>query len=135
MKKIIIILVISFFNLIVTAQSFTIAKLKVGEIELSIDSSSYGKYMFCHYQNDKYSYISDICSIMIKDSLTLSKFIKDLRRIIESSIDIRISNGYTLAKNGNVMYLSNDENKFILLKKRQIEKLIPVLETYFRYLK
>lgn len=101
--------------------------------QVVIDKKDTVVYFYMGYQNQKYTHISDIGSIMVSSRAVAEEFIKALREISEvgagTDYDIRVHN-FSVSKYSftNKVFISDRNGKYTTLTKAQVLNLASSVE-------
>ena len=144
MKKIIgLLLVFVLCNVQVFSQTITkeISQQRIGSVDcnyymsIEIPASDTTYYIFCSFQNMKYSSITDIGRIVISTKIELDKIIGDLKECVKyiDNQSIGFSTGdFVLHRSSKDLYLYDRRgnfDKFTTLSKNKVLKWISWLDS------
>ena len=143
MKKILsILLVLGVFSTHLFSQTITkdLNSKKIGSLDckhsmsINVEKSDTSYYVYCGFQNQKYSSITDIGSIFMSTMVEKDRIVSDLKKCVKYMDDKSISftlNEFTLYDFSKNLYI-NDESgvkKYTTLNKRNVLKWIEWLES------
>jgi len=143
MKKILsILLVLGVFSTHLFSQTITkdLSKKKIGTVDckhymsINVEKSDTSYYIWCGFQNQKYSSISDIGSVFITSLVERDRVVSDLKECVKYMDDKSISftiNEFTLYDFSKNLYI-NDESgvrKYTTMRKKNVLKWIEWLES------
>jgi len=138
MKKLLIVL-LCIFSTQIFSQTITkdLKKEKIGSLKcsyimkLKVGSSDTSLYVYCGFQNQKYSTIVDIGSIMITTMEKKDNIVSDLKECVKYMDDKSISfsiGQFDLFDFSKNLYI-NDNRKYTTLSKKNVLKWIEWLES------
>ena len=143
MKKLLsVLLVLGFFSTHLFSQTIKkdLNSKKIGSLNckhsmsINVERSDTSYYVFCGFQNQKYSSITDIGSIFMSTMVEKDRIVSDLKKCVKYMDDKSISftlNEFTLYDFSKNLYI-NDESgvkKYTTLNKRNVLKWIEWLES------
>lgn len=149
MKKIITLFMTLFCFINLNGQTFRSIKSEINipdntKFVIETDNNIKTEYIIIMYQNAKYSHITDLGFIFIRDSIQLSDFIKNLEKMVSymenppnteyiDMSDIPLQGKYKYTLHLNLKYnfgmaLCNQEDKYCYLKLNKLKKLIEWLK-------
>jgi hypothetical protein len=123
-----------------TSSRKTIATESSFKVYESISGVDTMVYYYFSFQNQKYSHITDLGSILLhkkEDVLLLQQQLKEFSEIEEKVTQSVKTNNYELAiyDFSNNIYLIDSKGKYTTLTKKQAIKLSEALPLYLEYLK
>ena len=143
MKKILsILLVLGVFSTHLFSQTITkdLNSKKIGSLDckhsmsINVERSDTSYYVYCGFQNQKYSSITDIGSIFMSTMVEKDRIVSDLKKCVKYMDDKSISftlNEFTLYDFSKNLYI-NDESgvrKYTTMRKKNVLKWIEWLES------
>ena len=143
MKKLLsILLVLGVFSTHLFSQTITkdLDEKKIGSLDcsytmdLKVGSSDTTYYIYCSFQNQKYTSITDIGSVFISTIEGRDRIVSDLKECVKYMDDKTISftiNEFTLYDSSKNLYINDERGirKYTTLNKKNVLKWIEWLES------